>query len=124
MVLVLIISSSNPPNINNLFLIAGPPIVNPLNWSVLLRGFVPLVSFVNAWKLLSAFSDEVLISPYRLPCQALVPDLVIRLTTEPELRPYSGLGLLSIITYCCRKLGLLIPGPDHARIHVLTCVRF
>src|SRR5207248_9180008 len=31
---------------------------------------------------------------YTLPCSALVPDFVITLTTDPELRPYSASKVL------------------------------
>src|SRR5215469_2752908 len=34
-----------------------------------------------------------------LPCQRLVPPLVIMLTTDPALRPYSGPKLLVMRTY-------------------------
>src|SRR5689334_8551056 len=83
-----IISWSNPPKKNTLFLATGPPMVNPPNSSLSRGGsFKPWNCFS---KLLIAFRTELLIDPKTLPCQTLPPDLVMTLTTEPELRPYSG----------------------------------
>src|ERR1700682_6193586 len=58
-------------------------------------------------ELLSAFRKLLYSVPNTEPCQVLVPDLVMMLTTEPALRPYSGPKLLVMITYCCTKLVLL-----------------
>src|SRR5690242_12095784 len=97
---------SNPPKKNSLFLIHGPPMVNPVNSlfsrgglvTQLLVGPVPQMS-VFFWELLREFRIELFSAPKMLPCQALVPDLVITFTTEPELRPYSGPNWLVTRTY-------------------------
>src|SRR4249919_906920 len=102
---------SNPPKKNSLFLIQGPPTVNPVN-SLFERGGlvrqlgpgltpsgpVPQMSGFF-WKLLREFRIELFSAPKMLPCQALVPDLVMTFTTEPALRPYSGPNWLVTRTY-------------------------
>src|SRR5260221_11871378 len=99
------ICRSNPPKKNSLFLIHGPPIVNPPD-SSLARGIdfrgLPAASVANRfWKLVMEFSTVLFRCSYTLPCQALEPDLVITFTTEPALRPYSGPNWLVMRTYCC-----------------------
>src|SRR5215469_15142631 len=88
------ISWSKPPKKNALFLTIGPPTVKPPN-SSFSRGFLVKQVLLGGvpqicWFLLAKM----------LPCQAFVPDLVMILTTEPELRPYSGPNWLVINTYC------------------------
>src|SRR5467141_2576998 len=89
---------------NILSLTHGPPTVNPPNSLFRRAGFVsgapPGVLLNSLSKLLIEFSHELSSVPYTLPCQALVPDLVMTFTTEPALRPYSGPKLLVTITYC------------------------
>src|SRR5580765_5485487 len=106
---------------NHLFFRIGPPMVPPLNSSLLRSGpvwglhcglfrsvqvIVPglpeLVPGLLACLcvLLRAFRNELYSVPNIDPCQAFVPPLVMMLTTEPALRPYSGPKLLVMITYC------------------------
>src|ERR1044071_6486430 len=102
---------SNPPKKNSLFLIQGPPMVNPEN-SLFSRGglvrqlgpgLTPSAAKPQIWgffwKLVREFKIELFSAPKMLPCQALVPDLVMMFTTEPELRPYSGPNWLLTRTY-------------------------
>src|ERR1700704_6667425 len=116
-------SLSNPPKRNHLFFSIGPPMVPPLNSSLLRRGpvrglhwgFVVGHVTVPGWLLLvpgllacfcvllRAFRKLLYSVPNTAPCQALVPPLVIMFTTEPALRPYSGPKLLVTMTYCCTK---------------------
>src|SRR5882672_3981395 len=113
----------NPPKMNHRFFKMGPPMVPPLNSSLLRLGplcglhcgllrsvhcicpgvLVPGL-FACLPVLLNAFRKLLYSVPYTEPCQALVPDLVMRFTTEPALRPYSGPKLFVTITYCCTKL--------------------
>src|ERR1051326_5881627 len=103
-------SLSKPPNMNHLFLTMGPPMVPPLNSSLLRGGPVNGVAgktpglLLFFWLLLIAFRKLLYSVPNTAPCQALLPLLVMMFTTEPALRPYSGPKLLVTITYCCTKL--------------------
>ncbi|SRR5260370_1096351 len=58
------------------------------------------LAFDALWILLKVFRAELLSVPLMVPCQLFVPLLVIMLTTDPELRPYSGPKLLVTIWYC------------------------
>src|SRR5690242_11739359 len=97
---------SKPPKKNSLFLIQGPPTVNPEN-SLFSRGGLVTQLLLTPepqmsgffWKLVREFRIELFSAPKMLPCQALVPDLVMMFTTEPELRPYSGPNWLVTRTY-------------------------
>src|SRR4029077_13102419 len=126
-------SLSKPPKMNILFFIIAPPTEPPLNSSLKRGGplsglqiglfaghvmvpgrpvFVPCL-LVLCCELDSASVKELRSLPKTLPCQPLVPDLVMMLTTEPELRPYSGPNWLVTITYCWTNSGSLTkrPGP-------------
>src|SRR5215472_14596717 len=85
---------------NNLFLIHGPPMVKPPN-SSLDRGGCVRCAEPSFWPTVRVFNTELFSLPKRLPCQLLVPDLVMTFTTEPALRPYSGPNWLVTRTYCC-----------------------
>src|SRR5258708_2812410 len=109
---------TKPQNRTLLFLRIVPPMAPPLNSSFVLgmslNFGVPSAFFVCRNVLLIALSQELFSVPNTEPCQAFVPDLVMTLTTEPALRPYSGPKLLVIITYCWTKLVSLTisPGPQ------------
>src|SRR5262249_25140144 len=118
-------SLSKPPKMNHLFFRIGPPMVPPLNSSLLRGGpasglhcglvFVQigfgavLVPGLLAcrWGLLRAFRKLLCSVPNTAQCQAFVPLLVMMFTREPAWRPYSGSKLLVTITYCCTKFVLL-----------------
>src|ERR1051326_4175033 len=112
-------SLSKPPKTNHLFFKMGPPMVPPLNSSLLRGGPVNGVAgktpglLLFFWLLLIAFRKLLYSVPNTAPCQALLPPLVMMFTTEPALRPYSGPKLLVTITYCCTNSGLerKSPGP-------------
>src|SRR5215471_14821700 len=95
---------------NTLFLTIGPPTVKPLN-SLLRRGgpLRQLGSQITGFllTLVRVFKTELFSLPKMLPCQLLVPDLVMMFTTEPALRPYSGPNWLVTRTYCCTNSVLL-----------------
>src|SRR6185437_11233077 len=112
-------SLSKPPKRNILFFIIGPPIVPPVNSSlkrggplsglqigslaghVMVPGKPVLVPclLVLCCEFESASVYELRSLPKTLPCHALVPDLVMMFTTEPEFRPYSGPNWFVMITY-------------------------
>src|ERR1700746_2792075 len=91
--------------------------VPPPNSSLLRGGPVKGVGvpglFVLRCVLFNAFRNELVSVPYRLPCQLLVPCLVMMLTTETEFRPYAGPYGSVTITYCCTNSVSLTnsPGP-------------
>jgi len=69
--------------------------VPPVNSSLKRAGFFnPSKAFCVFDK---AFKAELFSVPYTEPCTLLVPDFVMMLTTEPELRPYSAEKLLVVI---------------------------
>src|SRR6476646_4114254 len=126
-------SLSKPPKMNHLFFMIGPPTVPPLNSSLLRRGplsglhcgvdvgqvtvpgsplFVPGL-LACRWVLVRAFRKLLYSVPNTAPCHAFPPPLVMTLTTEPALRPYSGPKLFETITYCSTKFVSLTnsPGP-------------
>ena len=130
-------SLSKPPKKNHLFFRIGPPMVPPLNSSLLRRGpvcglhcglfrsagTVQACQVVPACWLLEighGIQEVVVFSAVTLPCQALDPDLVMMFTTEPALRPYSGPKWLVTITYCCTKFGVAHEKPTGRR----RCCRY
>ncbi len=79
---------SNPPNMKMWSFQSGPPIVALGNMLLKRGGLVsPSKNFCVLLRLLSAELPSV---AETVPCQLLLPDLVMMLTTEPELRPYSA----------------------------------
>src|SRR5579859_6873122 len=97
-------SLSKPPKTNHLFFSTGPPMVPPLNSSLLRRGplrglhcgFVVGQAIVPGMPLSvgQSIQEVAVLSAKTEPCHALVPPLVMIFTTEPALRPYSGPKLL------------------------------
>src|ERR1700732_4051510 len=69
---------------NSLSLMIGPPKVRP-NWLNRTGGFATLFAFKKYW-LASVASLRTY--SHKLPCQALVPGFVTRLTVLPALLPY------------------------------------